>query len=133
MFRVKGAAGFAGLGGHLSPCTPDPCLLPGMAHLLLIFGSLCLGPQLKKSPSCCIWKFAACQRAFPCSFRRYTGVAASNLQKMPSPSRCSATILLSPSHLLFQEGISKASHGISLPLHETTVAVCAVILCRALL
>lgn len=54
MFRVKGAAGFAGLGGHLWPRTPDPCLLPGMAHLLLIFGSLCLGPQLKKSPSCAV-------------------------------------------------------------------------------
>lgn len=77
---------------------------------------------------CCIWKFAACQGAFPCSFQRYTGVAASNLQKMPAPFCHSVSISLNPSHLLAQESISKALHGISLPLHETTFAVCAVML-----
>lgn len=76
--------------------------------------------------------FAVCQVAFPCSFQRYMGVAASNLQNIPVPSH-SVSISLSPSHLLSQEGISEALSGISLPLHETTVAVCAVILCRALL
>lgn len=59
-----------------------------------------------KELMCWIWKFPACQGAFPCSFQRYMGVGASNLQKMPAPSCHSVSFSLSPSHLLSQESIS---------------------------
>lgn len=82
-----------------------------------------------------VWKPAVTRELFP-TLQRYLGTISSSLQKVPlsaGHSACSYWVALtfSPFHLLSSGVICKALWDTCLPLHQTTAAVCAlVLLCR---